>query len=156
MTSMRKILLLAIIFTTGFGTNVMAHKRNNVGHVIDVRPVYESRVEYRQVAKTECDTEYKLNKRHVHDVVLGSLIGSVVGNEISDAPGFGALGAIVGIGVANSRHRHSERCRTVWHPKRYTTRLLSHYEVSIVHRGRTMSMRSEHPYRIGEHIYFVR
>ena len=58
MTNMRKNLLLAIIFTAGCGTNVMAHKRNNVGHVIDVRPVYESRVEYRQVAKTECDTEY--------------------------------------------------------------------------------------------------
>ena len=93
----------------------MAHKRNNVGHVIDVRPVYESRVEHRQVAKTKCHTEHKLNKRRVHDAVLGSLIGSVIGNEISDAPGFGALGAIVGIGVAELRHGHSERCRTVWH-----------------------------------------
>ena len=156
MTNMRTNLLLAIIFTTGFGTNVMAHKQNNVGHVIDIRPVYESRVEHRQVATTECDTEYKLNKRRVHDAVLRSLIGSVIGDEISDAPGFGALGAIVGIAVADSRHHHPEKCRIVWRPERYTTRLLSHYEVSIVHRGRTMSMRSEHPYRIGEHIYFVR
>ena len=156
MTNLLKNLLLVIIFTSGFGTNVMAHKRNNVGHVINVRPVYESRVEHRQVAKTKCHTEYKLNKRRVHDAVLGSLIGSVIGNEISDAPGFGALGAIVGLGVANSRHHQSERCRTVWRPERYTTRLLSHYEVSFVHRGRTMSMRSKHPYRIGEHIYFAR
>ena len=156
MTNLLKNLLLAIIFTTGFGTNVMAHKQNNVGHVIDIRPVYESRVEHRQVAKTKCHTEYKLDKRRVHDAVLGSLIGSVIGNEISDAPGFGALGAIVGIGVADSRHRQSERCRTVWRPERYTTHLLSHYEVSFVHRGRTMSMRSKHPYRIGEHIYFAR
>ena len=156
MTNMRKNLLLAIIFKLGFGTNVMAHQRNNVGHVIDVRPVYESRVEHRQVAETDCHTEYKLNKRRVHDAVLDSLIGSIIGNEISDAPGFGALGAIVGIGVADLRHRHSENCRTVWRPKRITTRLLSHYEVSIMHRGRTMNLRSEHPYRIGEHIYFVR
>ena len=156
MVNLQKNLLLAIIFATGFGNNVMAHKRNNVAHVINVRPVYESRVEHRQVAKTECHTEYKLNKRRVHDAVLGSLIGSVIGNEISDAPGFGALGAIVGIAVADSRHHHPEKCRIVWRPERYTTRLLSHYEVSIVHRGRTMSMRSEHPYRIGEHIDFVR
>ena len=89
MTNLQKNLLLAIIFTSGFGTNVMAHKRNNVGHVINVRPVYESRVEHRQVAKTKCHTEHKLNKRRVHDAVLGSLIGSFIGNEISDAPGLG-------------------------------------------------------------------
>lgn len=156
MNNIQKNLLLALIFTTGFGTNVMAHKRNNFGHVIDVQPVFESRVEHRQVAKTHCRKDYQSNKRRVHDAMLGSLIGSIIGNAVSDAPGFGALGAIAGIGVADSRHRQSETCHTVWRPERYTTRLLSHYEVSIVHRGRTINIRSEHPYRIGEHIRFVR
>ena len=156
MTNMQKNLLLAIILSTSFATNVMAHKRNNFGHVIDVRPVYESRVEHRQVAKTKCHKDYKMNKSRVHDAVLGSLIGSIIGNEISNAPGFGALGAIVGIGVAELRHGYSDRCHTVWHPERYTTRSLSHYKISIVHGGQTISMRSEYPYRIGEHIHFVR
>ena len=121
MNNMQKKFLLAIIFTTGLETSVMAHQRNNFGHVINVQPVYESRVEHRQVAETRCHNDYKSKKRRVHDAVMGSLIGSIIGNEISNAPGFGALGAIIGVGIADSRHPKTERCDTVWLPKRYTT-----------------------------------
>ena len=156
MNNIQKRFLLAIILTTGFGTNAMAHERSNFGHVISVQPVHESWAKHREVAKTQCHKVYKPNKSRVHDAVLGSLIGSIIGNKVSNSAGFGSLGAVVGMGIAGSRHRHAERCQTIWHPERYTTRSLSHYEISVVHRGRTISTRSQHPYLIGQHIHFAR
>ena len=156
MNNMKKKLLLAITFVTVSGMDVTAHERLSSGHVINIRPVHENWVEHRQVKKIRCQTIYKSDESRIHDVFLGSLIGSIIGNKVSDSPGFGSLGAVVGMGIAGSRHRHAERCQTTWHPERYTTRSLSHYEVSVVHRGRTISMRSQHPYLIGEHIHFAR
>jgi hypothetical protein len=75
---------------------------------------------------------------------------------MSNTPGFGTLGAAVGLGLSESRYRNAETCETVWRPERRRVRTLSHYDVSVAHRGRVVRLQSEHPYYIGEHIRFAR
>ena len=80
----------------------------------------------------------------------------IIGNELSDAPGYGTLGAVVGLSLSESRYQNAEKCKTVWRPERQWVRTLSHYDLSVVHRGRVVRLESEYPYQAGEHIHFAR
>ena len=151
-----KSILFTLILPTAIAVDAGAHERVRTGHVVDVRPVYETKIVHRQVSETRCHTDRQTSRKRVHDAVLGSLIGAVIGNEMSNAPGFGTLGAAVGLGLSESRYRNAETCETVWRPERRRVRTLSHYDVSVAHRGRVVRLQSEHPYYIGEHIRFAR
>ena len=85
-----------------------------------------------------------------------SLIGSFIGNEISNTPGFGTLGAVVGFSLADPYNHDETSCHTVWRPERHTVRSFSYYEVTATHRGRIVRFQSQHPYQIGEHVRFAR
>ena len=151
-----KSILFTLILPTVVAVDAGAHERGRTGHVIDVLPVYETKMVHRQVSEKRCNTDRQTSRKRVHDAMLGSLIGAVIGNEISNAPGFGTLGAAVGLGLSESRYRNSEACETVWRPERQRVRTLSHYDVSVAHRGRVVRLQSDHPYYIGEHIRFAR
>lgn len=151
-----KSILCTLILSTVIVVDAGAHERGRTGHVVDLHPVYETKIVHRQVSETRCHTHRQTSRKRVHDAVLGSLIGAVIGNEMSSAPGFGALGAVVGLGLSESRYQNAETCETVWLPKRQQVQTLSHYEVSVAHRGRVVRLQSEHPYNIGEHIRFAR
>ena len=157
---MNKTQLKSILFTlflpTAIAVDAGAHERGHTGHVVDSQPVYETKMVHRQVSETRCYTYRQNSRKRVHDAVLGSLIGAVIGNKMSSAPGFGTLGAAVGLGLSESRYQNAETCKTVWLPERRRVRTLSHYDVSVAHRGRVVQLRSEHPYHIGEHIRFAR
>ena len=151
-----KSILFTLILPIAIVGDAGAHERGRTGHVVNLQPVYETKIVHRQVSKTRCHTHRQTSRKRVHDAVLGSLIGAVIGNEISSAPGFGALGAAVGLGLSKSRYQNAEKCETVWLPERRQVQTLSHYDVSVAHRGRVVRLQSEHPYHIGEHISFAR
>ena len=151
-----KSILCTLILSTVIVVDAGAHERGRTGHVVDLHPVYETKIVHRQVSETRCHTHRQISRKRVHDAVLGSLIGAVIGNEMSSAPGFGALGAAVGLGLSESRYQNAEKCKTVWRPERQRVRTLSHYDVSVMHRGRLVRLESEYPYKLGEHIHFAR
>ena len=151
-----KSILFTLILPTAIAVDAGAHERGHTGHVVDLQPVYETKIVHRQVSQTHCRTHRQTSRKRVHDAVLGSLIGAVIGNEMSSAPGFGALGAAVGLGLSESRYQNAKSCETVWLPERRRVRTLSHYDVSVVDRGRVVRLQSKHPYYIGEHIRFAR
>lgn len=151
-----KSILFTLILPTAIAVDAGAHERGRIGHVVDLQPVYETKIVHRQVSKTRCHNRRQTSGKRVHDAVLGSLIGAVIGNEMSSATGFCALGAAVGLGLSESRYRNAETCETVWLPERRRVRTLSHYAVSVAHWGRVVRLQSEHPYHIGEHISFAR
>jgi uncharacterized protein YcfJ len=150
-----KPILVALILPTAIAVDAGAHERGRKGHVVDVQPVYETRIVHRQVPETRCYTDRQTSRKRVHDAMLGSLFGAIIGNELSDAPGFGTLGAAVGLGLSESRYQNDEKCKTVWRPERQRVRTLSHYDVSVAHRGRLVRLESEYPYQAGEHIHFA-
>jgi len=151
-----KPILVALILPTAIAVDAGAHERGRKGHVVDVQPVYETRIVHRQVSETRCYTDSHTSRKRLHDAVLGSLIGAAIGNEMSNVPGFGTLGAAVGLGLSESQYRNAETCTTAWRPERRRERTLSHYDVSVAHRGRVVRLQSEYPYHIGEHIHFAR
>ena len=151
-----KSILFTLILPTAISVDAGAHERSRTGHVVDLQPVYETKMVHRQVSEMRCHTNRQTSRKRVHDAVLGSLIGAVIGNEMSSAPGFGALGAAVGLGLSESRYQDAEKCKTVWLPERRRVRTLSHYVVSVAHQGRVVRLQSEYPYHIGEHIRFAR
>ena len=151
-----KSILCTLILSTVIVVDAGAHERGRTGHVVDLHPVYETKIVHRQVSETRCHTHRQTSRKRVHDAVLGSLIGAVIGNEISSAPGFGALGAAVGLGLSKSRYQNAEKCKTVWRPERQRVRTLSHYDVFVMHRGRLVRLESKYPYQSGEHIHFAR
>ena len=157
---MNKTQLKSILFTfvlpVAIVVDAAAHERSRTGHVISVQPVYETRVVHRRVAETRCHEAPLISHKRVHNAMLGSLIGAIIGNELSDSPGYGTLGAVVGLSLSESRHQNAEKCKTVWRPERQRVRTLSHYDLSVVHRGRVVRLESEYPYQAGEHIHFAR
>ena len=108
-----KAALVILISPSGFVATAGAHERDRIAHVTNVQPVYETRVENRHIAETQCSGIRPSSQKRINDLVVGSLIGSVIGNEISDTPGFGALGAVMGWGIAESRRYSSQDCNTV-------------------------------------------
>ena len=150
-----KSILLTFVLPAAIVVDAGAHERSRTGHVISVQPVYETRVVHRRVAETRCHEAPLISHKRVHDAMLGSLIGAIIGNELSNATGFGTLGAAVGLGLSESRYQNAEKCKTVWRPERQRTRTLSHYDVSVAHRGRLVRLESEYPYQAGEHIHFA-
>ena len=151
-----KSILFTLISPLAIAVDAGAHERNRTGHVVSVQPVYETRIMHRKVAETRCHTGHLISRKRVHDAMFGSLIGAIIGNELSDAPGYGTLGAVVGLSLSESRHQNAEKCKTVWRPERQRVRTLSHYDLSVVHRGRVVRLESEYPYQAGEHIHFAR
>ena len=151
-----KSILFSLVLPTAISVDAGAHERGRAGHVIDVQPVYETKIVHRKVSEKRCHTDRQTSRKRLHDAVLGSLIGAVIGNEMSSAPGFGTLGAAVGLGLSESRYRNAETCETAWRPERRRVRTLSHYDVSVALRGQVVRLQSEYPYYIGEHIRFAR
>ena len=150
-----KSILVTLALPTLITVDAVAHERGGVGHVVDVQPIYETRVVQHQVAETKCHSENQMDRKRVHDALFGSLVGAAIGNELSNAPGFGTLGAAVGLALSESQHRSAEKCETVWRPERRRVTTLAYYKVSVAHRGRVLHFNSEQPYQVGEHIHFT-
>jgi uncharacterized protein YcfJ len=147
-----KAALMTLTLTSGFAVTADAHERDYIAHVTNVHPVYETRLKNRFIAETQCRDIGTTGQKRINDLVVGSLIGSVIGNKISDTPGFGTLGALAGWSLTESRSYSDQDCNTVWRPQKYKTRVLSHYAISLTHLGRVVRLRSQHQYNIGDHV----
>lgn len=90
-----KPILFALFLPTAIAVDAGAHERGRKGHVVDVQPVYETSIVHRQVSEIHCYTDRQTSRKRLHDAVLGSLIGAAIGNEMSNVPGLGTLGAML-------------------------------------------------------------
>ena len=128
------------------------------GRVIENMPVYEDRWVVETVPVNTC--EYRSNTRQSNQpnlgrIIVGGLIGSAVGNQISGEPGMGTLGALIGGSMASSDDgSYRERvCRTHYEERERRVSSLSHYNVTVTHRGRLITVQSANQRRIGSKIY---
>ena len=66
-----------------------------MGVVVDIERIYYNKVISKPTTYKTC-TNYRTSTPTIEKVLLGGLIGSVIGNQISDVHGAGTMGAIVG------------------------------------------------------------
>ncbi len=90
---------------------------------------------------------------NVSDVVIGGLVGSAIGNKLSDKHGAGSLGAL--FGAVTAMDRSSDKRRVCHDQISYRTtneHIVDHYLVHVRADGRDLTFPSDRPYRVNQRI----
>ena len=107
-------------------------------------------------------TQRKNGGDNIGSFIIGSLIGSAVGNQVSGADGAGAVGAIVGGAIANEHqkkynsteeivgYRQINQCSTVYDKEIRT--VVQNYTVTYNALGYTNTLSTKKEYAIGQTI----
>jgi len=123
------------------------------GYVTGVETIWTHRVTQEPVTTTSCETvrSGSRGQANIADMAVGGLIGSAIGNKLSDQHGAGSLGALIG---AMSTMDRSPRTRRVCHDRttyhETTERVADHYLVHVRADGRNLTFRSNHRYRVNQ------
>ena len=126
-----------------------------IGYVTAVETVWMQQVIHEPVTTTSCHTNRAHSSFHgnVGDVVIGGLIGSAIGNKLSDKHGAGSLGAL--FGAATAMHRSSDKRRVCHDQTSYrktTEDIADHYLVHVRADGRDLTFRSDRRYRVNQRV----
>ena len=87
------------------------------------------------------------------DVVIGGLVGSAIGNKLSDKHGAGSLGALFGAVTAMDRSSVKRRvCHDQTSYRKTTEDIADHYLVHVRANGRNLTFRSDRRYRVNQRV----
>ena len=125
------------------------------GYVIAVETIWTQRAINEPLTTTSCHTSRSHSGFHgnVSDVVIGGLIGSAIGNKLSDKHGAGSLGAL--FGAVTAMDRSSDKRRVCHDQISYRTtneHIVDHYLVHVRADGRNLTFPSDRPYRVNQRI----
>ena len=153
-----KILSLVILATALSGASQAGAQTINetrTGYVTAVETVWTQRIINEPVTTTSCHTNQARSgfHRNMGDVVIGGLVGSAIGNKLSDRHGAGSLGAL--FGAVTAMDRSSDK-RSVCHDqtsyRKTTEDIADHYLVHVRTEGRILTFRSNHRYRVNQRV----
>jgi uncharacterized protein YcfJ len=153
-----KILSFVILATAISGVSQASAQTINetrTGYVTAVETVWTQRIINEPVTTTSCHTNQAHSgfHRNMGDVVIGGLVGSAIGNKLSDRHGAGSLGALFGAVTAIDR---SSDKRSVCHDqtsyRKTTEDIADHYLVHVRTEGRILTFRSNHRYRVNQRV----
>lgn len=149
---MKKSLIFAIALA-GSGP-VLASGFGSMARVVASEPVYVDRWIEQSVPSRECREERTY--RHTSDetrlgrVIIGGLIGSAIGREVSDSSRAGTVGAILGGAVASQpRYQSHQVCHDTYSVQHVRVSSFSHYDITVTHRGRLVTLERPYPAAIG-------
>ena len=125
------------------------------GYVTAVETIWTQRAIHEPLTTTSCHTSRSHSGFHgnVSDVVIGGLIGSAIGNKLSDKHGAGSLGAL--FGAVTAMDRSSDKRRVCHDQISYRTtneHIVDHYLVHVRADGRDLTFTSDRPYRVNQRI----
>jgi uncharacterized protein YcfJ len=125
------------------------------GYVTGVETVWTQRIVQEPVTTRSCETvrSHSRLQGNVGDMVVGGLVGSAIGNKLSDNHGAGSLGALFGAMAAMDRTSGTRkvcRDRTTYHHT--TEQVADHYVIHVRSGGRNLSFRSNHRYRVNQSV----
>ncbi|MGB2000783.1 MAG: hypothetical protein ACPH9S_04760 [Candidatus Puniceispirillaceae bacterium] len=152
--------LLSALIATGtlFSTNLAGAQTisdTRTGYVTGVETVWTQRVIHEPVTTTSCH----LTRSHVGvqgnvgEMVIGGLVGSAIGNKLSDNHGAGSLGALFGAVAAMDKSPRQRRvCRDQTNYNQRTENVADHYVVHVRADGRSLTFRSNHRYRVNQRV----
>jgi uncharacterized protein YcfJ len=148
---MKKILFILTIFISINST--LSHASNlrndDWGVVIKVKPITQSNTYKKPIYKKVCYENNNSNQRAAN-MVIGGLIGSVVGNQLSNKDGAGTIGAVFGslIAADQSNYPIVSNCyeETSYTNEIYNT--ISYYKVKVRTKNGYRVIHSPHSYNI--------
>ena len=153
-----KFVSAAIAAGTLFGT---AHASAQVidetlsGYVTAVETVWTQRIVHEPVTTTSCHTtsSYADANGNLGNMVIGGLVGSAIGNKLSDNHGAGSLGALFGAVAAMDKEPRQRRvCRDETSYRQSTENVADHYVVHVRADGRDLTFRSNHRFRVNQRV----
>ena len=110
---MKKIIFATIIFViTNISISFAEQFRSKWGVVMSVTPVTVTSNYSEPYTKVYCKKSYRKQTTNFTDIAVGGLIGSVIGNTLSDRHGAGSVGALFGsmLAIDNPNRSLSETC----------------------------------------------
>ena len=153
-----KILSFVILATalSGFSqAGAQTINETRTGYVTAVETVWTQRIINEPVTTTSCHTNQARSgfHRNMGDVVIGGLVGSAIGNKLSDRHGAGSLGALFGAVTAMDRSSDKRSvCRNQTSYRKTTEDIADHYLVHVRTEGRILTFRSNHRYRVNQRV----
>jgi uncharacterized protein YcfJ len=153
---MKKSLILTIIFIVSNASFSLAGQfKSKWGVVIGVTPVSVTSNYSEPYTRVICNKSYSNKPNNFANVAVGGLIGSVIGNKLSDAHGAGSIGALFGSMMAMDNHQtyQSETCyEKTFYTNNKVTRL-SHYNLKVRTKRGVLNIQSSTPYNVHDVIY---
>ena len=125
------------------------------GYVTAVETVWTQRVIHEPVTITSCHTSQSHSgyQGNIGDVVIGGLVGSAIGNKLSDNHGAGSLGALFGAAAAMERSPRQRRaCHDKTSYRERTENVADHYLVHVRADERDLTFRSDRRYRVNQRV----
>ena len=148
---MKKILLLfTIIFTTLTSFSFSSDLYNeNWGVIVKVTPITETNTLKKPRYRTVC-RENNYSGQRTANMIIGGLVGSVIGNEISNKHGAGTIGALFGtlIGAEHNDYPRSAHCHQETYYITETERFISYYKIKIRTKNGYKTIRSQERYNL--------
>jgi len=153
---MKKIIFATIIFViTNISISFAEQFRSKWGVVMSVTPVAVTSNYSEPYTKVYCKKSYRKQATNFTDIAVSGLIGSVIGNTLSDKHGAGSIGALFGsmLAVNNPNRSLSETCyeKTYYSNKKISK--FSHYNIQVRTKRRIINIQSTTPYNVHDVIY---
>ena len=147
------ITLTLFIFSSTF--SFASQFNNNWGVVISVKPITFTTNISKPYTRVVCENS-RTNHNNFANIAVGGLIGSVIGNKLSDQHGAGAIGAIVGSMLSIDKNKTNE-FQTCYDKTYYTNQKItkfSHYNIKVRTENKIVNLKTAIPYNIHDVIYF--
>ena len=122
---MKKLILVTIFLILSNASFSLGDQfRSNWGVVINVIPVSITTNYSQPNTKVFCSKSHQSQSNNFANIAVGGLIGSVIGNKISDTHGAGTIGALFGsmIAMDSPNKIQNETCyeKTIYNNKKIT------------------------------------
>ena len=155
-TNIASIECFAVLFHLVTASRAFAVEIFHSGRIAGIRPVDITELKLRSINPLFCEKMFTTGRKRFQNALFGSLFGSVIGNEISDTPGFGTLGEVFPFQFSQKKNQASalvyEDCSLAVSQKYIRTYKFSHYEVKVNSAGAIVHLKTMNPYRIGEQV----
>ena len=153
---MKKIFFLTIMLIFTNNTILLAGQfKSKWGVVISVIPVSIITNYSEPYTKVFCNKSRQSQSSNFTNIAVGGLIGSVIGNKLSDAHGAGTIGALFGsmIAMDNPNNIVNKTCyeKTIYTNQKITK--LSHYNIKVRTRRGIHNIQSLTSYNVHDVIY---
>jgi uncharacterized protein YcfJ len=121
------------------------------GYVTRSEAIFATRTVQEPRSTIRCNKPRGSQNTSLGQIVVGGLIGSAIGNKLSDRDGAGTLGAVAGVlHATNSNNR--QHCFNETHYTSRTEQYPSYYLIHVHAGGKRLQFNSNRPYRRNERV----
>jgi len=152
---MKKIIFTAIIIIiSNISLSFAGNFNSNWGIVLEVTPVNITEIVSKPYIRKTCNEVNTNYLNNFSDIAIGGLIGSVIGNKISNNHGSGTIGAVFGSLIAASNSNNiAQDCYEQTYYLNQNIQQFSHYNIKVRTKRRILNIQSSTHYNIHDVIY---